>query len=714
MSFMTGYTKKIASVMLAIMVALMAGCGGSDGTEIVTESPLWCKAPETINEAGTACELVITQCNYPEVANPETLLCEMSLEAWIDGSNGITMPEPVYIAGAGEVVYYYNLSGGDYDGWGLHAWNNADCQSYADYDRPEGGTAWGSSLPYDGIDPNFGAYWIMNIIDTPNCTNFIPYNFDAGIQTPDLSADLSTAATNPTGNFYVLEGNESIVFPHPRTFDSLVVPGGSTPPPLTCEAPLVLNEAGDACIPDPTALETFDPEATTLYLKGGFNDWANDENYVFAYEDGIFIMVASLTASAEPYEFKVADANWSEPTSFGAADGEAEIVIGESKNLVVGEDVTVNLTITVASDANYQFYFNAKDPENPTLTVTEVIYNKPMYVKGSMNEWAATTAMTYQGDSIYESVMTLEAADYEFKVADAAWTEATNFGAAASDEALTLETAKSLVFGEDVAMNITMTIAEAGNYKFVLDATLPEAPVLTVSNAVPYGSFELYMKGTMNGWTQTEGYGFTHSDNHYSLVTLLEPATHEFKVAPDGWEDEATIGGFPDNNEITVGTELNVAVKNDGGTENLRLIVDSAKMYSLDIDATDKTAPILLVEEYTPYMARPMMLKGSMNGWSNDVAYEFTYEAGIFTLETTLDAATHEFKIASADWEDDSTIGALPDASSVTVGTPLNVAIKDDGGTENLTLVVDATTTYIFTVDATTIASPTLTVTVKP
>lgn len=711
---MTGYMKQLASVVLAIMVTVLTGCGGSDDETIVTESPLWCKAPETINEAGTACELVITQCNYPEVANPETLLCEMSLEAWIDGSNGITMPEPVYIAGAGEVVYYYNLLNGDYDGWGLHAWNNADCQSYADFDRPEGGTAWGSSLPYDGIDPNFGAYWIMNIIDMPNCTNFIPYNFDAGIQTTDLSVDLSTTATNPTGNFYVLEGNETTVFPHPRTFDSLVVPGGSTTPPLTCEPPLVLNEAGDECITDPTALETFDPEATTLYLKGGFNDWANDENYVFAYEDGIFIMVASLTASAEPYEFKVADANWSEPTSFGAADGEAEVVLGESKNLVVGEDVTVNLSITVASDANYQFYFNAKDPENPTLTVTEVVYNKAMYVKGSMNEWAATTAMTYMGNNIYESVHTLEATDYEFKVADAAWTEATNFGAAAGDEALTLETAKSLVFGENVAMNITMTIAEAGNYKFVLDATLPEAPVLTVSNAVPYGSFELYMKGTMNDWTQTEGYGFSYADNHYTLVTLLEPATHEFKIAPDGWEDEATIGGFPDNNVITVDTALDVAVKNDGGTENLRLVVDSAKMYSLDVDATDKTAPVLLVEEYVPFMARPMMLKGSMNGWSNDVAYEFTYDAGIFTLETTLDAATHEFKIASADWEDDSTIGALPDASAVTVGTPLDVAVKDDGGADNLSLVVDATTTYIFTVDATTISAPTLTVTVKP
>ena len=129
------------------------------------------------------------------------------------------MPEPVYIAGAGEVVYYYNLSSGDYDGWGLHAWNNADCQSYADYDRPEGGTAWGSSLPFDGIDPNFGAYWVLNIIESPNCTNFIPYNFDAGIQTSDLSVDLSSPATNPTGNFYVLEGNESTVFPYPRTFE---------------------------------------------------------------------------------------------------------------------------------------------------------------------------------------------------------------------------------------------------------------------------------------------------------------------------------------------------------------------------------------------------------------------------------------------------------------------------------------------------------------
>ncbi|WP_158089064.1 pullulanase-associated domain-containing protein [Cognaticolwellia mytili] len=711
---MTSYKKQFTSVILALTVGVLSGCGGGSDDKIVIETPLFCKSPETINDAGNACELVITPCNYPEVANPETLLCEMNTEEWIDGSNGITMPEPVYIAGAGEVVYYYNIADASFDGWALHAWNNTDCDSYAAFDHPEGGTAWGVGIQPNGIDPNFGAYWVMDLVEAPTCANFIPYNFEGEIQTPDIQVTLSNTIDNPTGNFYVLEGNEDIVFPHPRTFESLVVPGGSTAPPLTCEAPLVLNEAGDECITDPTALETFDPEATTLYLKGGFNDWANDENFVFAYEDGIFIMVASLTASAEPYEFKVADANWSEPTSFGVADGEAEVVLGESKNLVVGEDVTVNMSITVASDANYQFYFDAKDPENPTLTVTEVVYNKVMYVRGSLNDWTATSAMAYQGDNIYESTYTLEATDYEFKVADAAWTEATNFGAAAGNEAISLEAEKSLVFGEGVAMNITMTIAEAGNYKFVLDATLPEAPVLTVSNAVPYGSFELYMKGSMNGWTQTEGYGFSYADNHYTLVTLLDAASHEFKIAPDGWEDEATIGGFPDNNTIAVDTALNVAVKNDGGTENLAFAIDTAKMFSFDVDATDKSAPTLLVSEYIPFEARPMLLKGSMNGWSNDDAYEFTYEAGIFTLETTLEAAAHEFKIASADWEDNSTIGALPEASVVTVDSPLTVAIKDNGGADNLMLTVDTTTTYIFTVDATTVGAPVLTVSVKP
>jgi hypothetical protein len=711
---MSMYMKKLLTTMLfAISAAALSSCGGDQvGLTGTAETSLICKAPETLTDDGTACELIIVPCNYPEVPN-ELGLCEMDTGAWPDGTNGITMPEPEYIPKDDEIVLYYALKEGEYTGWGLHAFNEGLCTSWAMFDGPGGettGTSWGIPIDPVGVDPNFGVYWVMDITDNRNCGNWIPYNFDASLQVQFTAiAQLADETVNPTNRFFLLEGLD-LVFPHPRTFDSLVVPGGST---LICEDPQVLNETGDACIDDPTALVTFVPGEATLYLKGSFNDWTTNEDYVFEYADGVYTMVASLAAAAEDYNFKIADDLWSEPTSFGATATEEPVVLGEDKTLVVGEDVGQNITLTVSADANYQFIFDATDPELPVLTVIEVPLKRVMYVKGTLNEWSNSQAMVYEGDNIYSSVFTLEATDYEFKVADANWIDDTNFGATLGDEMIDLDTPKSLVFGEGVAQNITLTITEAGNYKFVLDATSTEAPLLTVSTAVPYGNNELYLKGTMNDWSQVEGFGFAYADNHYTLATLLEPATHEFKIAPDDWNDAASIGGLPDNALITLDEALTVAVKDDGGSENLRFVVDASAMYQFDIDATDKHAPVLLVSEYTPFVARTMMLKGTMNDWSNDVAYEFTYAAGIFTLETTVDAATHEFKIASADWEDDSTIGGLPDMNLVTVAEPLTVAIKDDGGTENIRLVVDAQTTYIFTVDATIVGAPVLTVTVK-
>ena len=709
---MSMYMKKLLTTMLfALSVAALSGCGGDQvGLTGTAESLLICKAPETLTEDGSACELVIVPCNYPEIPN-ELGLCVMDTGAWPDGTNGITMSEPEYIPKDGEVVLYYALTNGDYTGWGLHAFNEGQCTSWAMFDGPGGettGTSWGIPIDPVGVDPNFGVYWVMDLTDNRNCGNWIPYNFDASVQVQ------FTAIADVTGNpesqsFFLLEGLD-LVFPNPRTFDSLVVPGGST---LICEDPQVLNETGDACIDDPTALVTFVPGEATLYLKGSFNDWSTNDDYVFEYADSVYTMVASIAASADEYSFKIADDLWSEPTSFGATETEEPVVLGEGKTLTVGEGVGQNITLTVSEDTNYQFIFDATDPELPVLTVIEVPLKRVMYVKGTLNEWSNTQAMVYEGDNIYNSVFTLDATDYEFKVADANWTDDTNFGAALGDEMIDLDTPKSLVFGEGVAQNITITIAEAGNYKFVLDATSTEAPILTVSTAVPYGNNALYLKGTMNGWSQVEGYGFGYADNHYTLATVLDAATHEFKIAPDDWNDAATIGGLPDMNVITLDEALTVAVNEDGGSENLRFVVDAPAMYQFDVDATDKHAPVLVVSEYTPFSARTMMLKGTMNGWSNDVAYEFSYAAGIYTLETTLDAATHEFKVASADWEDDSTIGGLPDMNVVLAAEPLTVATNSDGGSENIRLVVDAQTTYIFTVDATIVGAPVLTVTVK-
>ncbi|MBU3001853.1 pullulanase-associated domain-containing protein [Paraglaciecola arctica] len=708
---MSMYMKKLLTTLLfAFSAAVLSSCGGDQvGLSGTADSVLVCKAPETITEDGTACELVIVPCNYPEVAN-EQGLCVMDIGAWPDGANGITMPEPEYIPKDGEVVLYYQLTSGEYTGWGLHAFNEGTCTSWSMFDAPGGettGTSWGIPIDPVGVDPNFGVYWVLDTTVNKNCGNWIPYNFDAGVQVQFTAiAPLADEIVNPTNRFFLLEGLD-IVFPHPRTFESLVVPGGST---LICEEPQILNEAGDACIDDPTALETFVPGEATLYLKGSFNDWTTNEEYVFEYSEGVYTMVASLPASADDYSFKIADDLWSEPTSFGATATEELVVVGEGKTLVVGEDVGQNITMTVAADANYQFIFDATDPELPVLTVIEVPLNRVMYVKGTLNEWSNTQAMVYEGDNIYTSTFVLEAADYEFKVADANWTDDTNFGAAAGDEALELDTTKSLVFGEGVAQNITLTITDAGNYKFTLDATDPAAPILTVNNAAPYGATEMYVKGSMNEWSNLQAMEYL-GDNIYSSTYTLDVTSYEFKVADADWTEATNFGAATGEEALELATAKTL-VFGEGIAQNMTLDITVPGDYTFTLDATDPAAPIITVTQVLPYGDTVMYVKGTMNEWSN--AQEMVYEGNnVYSSEYELDAASYEFKVADADWSETTNFGATTGDEALELDIAKSL-VFGEGVAQNITLDIAAAGTYKFSLDASDSAAPVLTVVLVP
>ena len=696
---MSKFVKQLTHVVMAAFIAVtLAGCGGGDdGSNATQTTPLWCKAPNTISADGTSCEFVPSACNYPEVANDQGL-CVMDMNPWIDGANGITMPTPEYVPQAGEVVLYYALENGEYDTWGLHAWNNDECNSYADFERPTGGTDWTAPIAPTGIDPNFGAYWVMNVIESPNCAWFIPHSLDLGLQTADLQAELYSAVQNPTGAFFVLEGNEQYIFPYPRTFESLVVPGGAS---LQCEPPLILNEAGDECIEDPSIPDVFTPGDTELYLRGSMNEWAGGDDYKFVYYDNVYTFTTHLDPSVDAYEFKIADADWSASTSFGAASGEEEVVIGEGKTLTVVDGQ--NIKFTTAEGGSFQFSFDATDPEAPVLSVTEVLYSRTMYVKGTINGWSNTTPMTYQGNNIYTIDYALEAADHEFKIADANWTEDTNFGAAEGDEQLQIDTPKSLVFGEGVAMNIKMTIAEAGNYRFTLDATEPSAPSVTVSNAIPYGNATLYLKGTMNGWGgELQGYDFSYADNHYTLVTVIPAGDHEFKVADEAWSDSATLGAVEGDDTVTLGEAKTLMLPG----ANLKLSLAADTLVMIDVNATDKNAPIMTISEHMPFQGRTMYLKGTMNSWSNDDNYTFSETSvGVFTFSVMFAVGSYEFKIADADWQNDSTVGAVEGDENITIDMPHAATMPG----ANFKLDISEEKVYLLTLDATK-ASPMLTV----
>lgn len=214
-------------------------------------------------------------------------------------------------------------------------------------------------------------------------------------------------------------------------------------------------------------------EATTIYVKGEMNGWGATDAMTY---DGEGIYSLALQLDAGSYNFKVADAGWTTPIFGGGADGNS-VTLGVAKTLASpGGD----LNVVIPNNATYVFTLDANNKDAPVLTVQELPpygVGTTVYLKGSMNTpvWSNNNPMTYAGGNVYQVDIELSVQPYEFKFADANWGDI-NYGAAAG--AMTLNTAKTL---EENGGNLSLNVTEAGTYRFSVDASLPEAPVMTIT-----------------------------------------------------------------------------------------------------------------------------------------------------------------------------------------------------------------------------------------
>ena len=93
-----------------------------------------------------------------------------------------------------------------------------------------------------------------------------------------------------------------------------------------------------------------------------------------------------------------------------------------------------------------------------------------------MNNWGIDQTFSYQGGGEYLTTMDLSAQTFEFKVADANWSEA-NFGG--EEGQMMLSQAKILTSNES---DLSIDINTAGEYDFLLDMLSSAQPQLTISN----------------------------------------------------------------------------------------------------------------------------------------------------------------------------------------------------------------------------------------
>ncbi len=212
-----------------------------------------------------------------------------------------------------------------------------------------------------------------------------------------------------------------------------------------------------------------------MYLRGTVTatGWDANAGNLLAYE-GNSVYAISVAMTAGDYMFKVASSDWS-TVNMGAG---ASVVLGESITLEQGSNSNINFTVTAA--ATYRFEVDARNPDAPTIKVyrEDLFAATPIYLRGEVTSagWGDTNAtnnLVYQGKGLYAITVSMAAGTYQFKVAEANWSNP-NLGGSA----VVLGEPGELIQGSND--NLSITIASAGNYRFTVDTTSPGAITLTV------------------------------------------------------------------------------------------------------------------------------------------------------------------------------------------------------------------------------------------
>ncbi len=442
-----------------------------------------------------------------------------------------------------------------------------------------------------------------------------------------------------------------------------------------------------------------DANAGTVYRVGGAIAFTDDDNHlaVDVYRAGGAGTVALSVGSGDD------TASTLTATAEYAGDGDWETLYFDFSAFAAGavyDWLKIVFDQGVAGDGSDWYWDNVRvsgPPPGPALPFGAT----PVYVRGSMNGWGTDNALAYIGRGVYQADLSLDAQtdDYLFKIASEDWATV-NFGAVSGDDtAVTLDAERDLAVTNN---NLTITVSNAANHRFRVDASDATAPILTVTDldAAPYGygtaQSPIYIRGAFNEWG-------TASEAHYAgggvyeAVIAINAGDYEFKVASEDW---ATVNlGAGAANIVTVGMAFDLA---DGGG-NLSITIADVDEYLFTLDASAET-PTLWVAPFKPFGTTPVFVRGGMNDWgtANPVVFK---GAARYATDIAVEAGDYEFKVASEDW---ATVNLGAGEGAATQVMPGETYTGLAPGGDNLMITIDTPGTYRFQIDGAKNVPPTL------
>lgn len=215
--------------------------------------------------------------------------------------------------------------------------------------------------------------------------------------------------------------------------------------------------------------------------------------------------------------------------------------------------------------------------------------DQPIYLRGGLNDWETSLPFSYQGNDRYILDVQLETGSFEFKIADQSFS-AVNLGGGFP---VTVGQPQTLY---QQGNNLSLTITQAGGYRFELDASNSSSPTLTIipddPTAIPppYGNHTLYLRGSLNGWGTGMPLAY-EGDGIYQATLALPAGTHQFKIADADWGGTggANLGG---NLTLTAGDTVTLV---PGSNDNLTLSLAAGDDYRVTLDASSLAGPLLTI-----------------------------------------------------------------------------------------------------------------------
>ena len=163
----------------------------------------------------------------------------------------------------------------------------------------------------------------------------------------------------------------------------------------------------------------------SLYLRGSFNSWGSLDAQRFTWACNNYQLVSRLTGE---HNFKIGDEGWSADADFGAAPDTPDTPVAPARLAARGRELKQRFAGT------YRFTLTMTDAKTPTLKIetcpveTTPLDVTTLFLRGTMNNWAALDDFAFQFSCDAYYLNTKLSGRYEFKIADARWTDASSFG----------------------------------------------------------------------------------------------------------------------------------------------------------------------------------------------------------------------------------------------------------------------------------------------